>query len=277
MDNQKLERIIIIILLLVNLFLLGVVLSDKAETRRSRTETEEYLTEVLRSSGVTVGKNARLLQESPARCTLTRNLQQERRIVRGLLGGKYTSEDRGGNIMSYRSSRGQAVFRGSGVTEGMLNPGTIPVRSSAEKTVARLLRHMGISAEKREVGISETDGEAYAEYYCCCNGCPVYNAVLRIDFSGESPFLISGNRVFDDETASEGGEGMDSVSALLRFVELLRSGEFNCTTLEGFRPGYLVSVPVSGESTLTPVWRLETDGGVLLINAENGRVENGNA
>ena len=61
MDNQKLERIIIIILLLVNLFLLGVVLSDKAETRRSRTETEHYVTEVLRGSGVTVGKNVHLM------------------------------------------------------------------------------------------------------------------------------------------------------------------------------------------------------------------------
>ena len=277
MDNQKLERIIIIILLLVNLFLLGVVLSDKAETHRSRTETEHYVTEVLGSSGVTVGKNVRLLQEAPVGCTLTRNSLQEQRIVRGLLGEKYTSEDRGGNIMAYRSSRGQAVFRGSGVTEAILNPGSIPVRSNTEKTAARLLRHMEISAEKSVVGISETDGEAYAEYYCCCNGCPVYNAVLRIDFAGESPFLISGNRVFDDETMSEDGEGMDSVSVLLRFVELLRSGEFSCTALEEFRPGYLASVLVSGESTLTPVWRLETDGGVLLINAENGRIENGNA
>ena len=277
MDNQKLERIIIIILLLVNLFLLGVVLSDKAETRRSRTETEHYVTEVLRGSGVTVGKNVHLMQEAPAGCTLTRNSRQEQRIVRGLLGGKFSTEDRGGNIMAYRSSRGQAVFRGSGVTEAILSPGMTPVRSNPEKTAERLLRHMELSTEKSVVGISESDGEAYAEYYCCCNGCPVYNAVLRIDFAGESPLLLSGNRVFDDETVSEGEPGMDSASALLRFVELLRGGEFSCTVLEDFRPGYLVSVPVSGESTLTPVWRLETDGGALLINAENGRIENGNA
>ena len=82
---------------------------------------------------------------------------------------------------------------------------------------------------------------------------------------------------FDVPVEEDGGGLMDSGSALLRFVEILRAEEFSCTRVDAFRPGYLLSVLVSGESPLTPVWRLETDGGILLINAENGRIESKNA
>ena len=277
MDNRVLERIVIIILLLLDLVLLGIVLTDRAEARRSETETAYRVTEVLRENGVTVNGNTVPVQAAPPGCTLVRSSEQEQAMVKKLLKGSVAIEDLGGNILHYRSRRGQAVLRGSGETDVLLNRGTTVMRGSPEKTCARILRRMGVAAEACGAGISEADGNAYAEFYCCRDDYPVFNAVLHFDFSGDNVDMIIGTRIFDSLTEEDDSGLMDSVSALLRFTELLQSGEFSCTRLEDFRPGYLLSVLVSGESILTPVWRLETDGGVLLINAESGRIESGAA
>ena len=50
-----------------------------------------------------------------------------------------------------------------------------------------------------------------------------------------------------------------------------------CSRIDSIQAGYLQSVQVSGESLLVPVWRLETDAGVVLINAETGKLESGAA
>jgi len=59
----------------------------------------------------------------------------------------------------------------------------------------------------------------------------------------------------------------------MRFLEIVRSEGFICSRLEGLMPGYLMNVTVSGESTLTPVWHIETDTGELFINALSGKQE----
>ena len=272
MDNRVLERIVIIILLVLDLFLLGVVLGDRAEARRSRGETEAYLTRVLESNGVSVGKNAVLVQQAPPKCTLVRSAETEKRMAAKLVGGDPGVEDLGGNILFYRARQGQAVFRGSGETEALLSPNAVVSSGKPEKTTARLLRKMGLEAELLASGVNEADGETYTELLCCREGCPVFNAVLHFDFSGDCVYMLTGTRIFDRVTEERSEGLLDSASALLRFVELLRSGEIACTRLERFRPGYLSSVLVSGESTLSPVWCLETDGGTILINAENGKI-----
>lgn len=275
MDNRVLERIVIIILLLLDLFLLSVVLTDRAEARRSAAETAARAAEVLRSNGVTVAEGVVTVQSAPAKCTLQRSGAREQSMAKELLRGSVSVEDLGGNILYYRSAKGQAVLRGSGETEALLNRGAVEMRGSPEKTCTRILRKMGLSAELCGAGINASDGETYAEFFCCREAYPVFNAVLRFDFSGDSVYLVTGTRIFDSLTKSDDSGLLDSVSALMRFAEFLQqSEEFSCTQLDSFRPGYLASVPVSGETLLTPVWRLETDGGIFTINAENGRIEN---
>ena len=268
------ERIIIIILLLLNLFLLGVVLTDRVQARRGENDSAASVTAVLLDHGVSVDEDAELVQTAPVKCTLTRSMEQEENAVQRLLGNA-SREDLGGNIIYYRGTQGQVVFRGSGEVEALFSNGTIRTRGNRKKTAERLLKKLGIRTEFIEEGINSADGEAYVRFCCCREDYPVFNAVLHLDYSGDSVYMLTGTRIFETAAETDGAAGMDSVSALLRFVELLRNGEFSCTCLSGIRPGYYLSVLVSGESTLTPVWQLETDGGTLLINAENGRVESG--
>ena len=270
MDNRMLERIFIIILLLMNLCLLGVVLSDRAETRRSTARIAEQAAAALEDCGIRIDGDAVAVCQAPPRCGLERSAAAETEIINGLLG-QCTPEDMGGNILFYRSERGQALFRGSGEVTLLFAADAVPLRDSEEKTAQRLLRKAGMEAVPAEP--AGTEGAAVlTRFYCCRDGYPVFNAELEFDFSGGSLYMISGTRLFDIRTETDDSGLLDSVSALLRFAELVRAGSFSCSRLYGIVPGYLSEVVVSGESSLRPVWRLETDGGTLLLDAESGNV-----
>ncbi len=262
MDKRRLERIVLLILALLNVFLLVIVLSDEAAGRRSRRETAASVTALLEENGIAVSDGAVLIAPAPAPAALTREIMQENEKVRKLIGD-YTPEDAGGNIIYYRGEKGQALLRGSGETDVVLYDG-FPLRGGRERSVARLLRAVNVAAVPAAEG-SET------EFYCCFDGVPVYNALLSFTFSETHITMLTGTRLFDGVTALPDGGGMDSVSALLRFVEIVRTDGYICSRLDSVEAGYYMDVTRSGAAELTPVWRIGTDTGALLIDAATGR------
>ena len=269
MDSRKLERIVILILLLLNVFLLAVVLSDSAQTRRSNAETAAALTALLEEDGFSVAEDAIRICAAPPKCTLTRDLQTEHRMIRQLIG-KCEVRDQGGNILFYSGTKGQAQLRGSGEMDAIIERSSVSSRGGAQRTALRLLRRAGISALPTDR--NETDGDT-AELCVTLDGIPVYNAVLRFDFSGGSHYVMSGTRVLDSYTQEESDRLLDSVSVLIRFVELVRDEGYICSRIDSVVPGYLQTVTRSGEAVLSPIWRIDTDAGAFYIDAESGKAE----
>ena len=270
MDSRKLERIVILILLLLNVFLLAVVLSDSAQTRRSNAETAETRTALLEENGFTVADDAIQIIPAPPKCTLTRDMETEHRLISRLIG-KSEASDRGGNIYFYTGTRGQAQLRGSGETDAIFESGSVSLRGGTERAALRLLRRCGISAA---AGAAGQTGDSTVEVYATLDDIPVYNAVIRFDFSSGSHYVMSGTRVFDTAVKEESGGLLDSVSVLIRFVELVRDEGYICSRIDAVAPGYFQTVTRSGEAALSPVWRIETDAGAFLIDAESGKIEN---
>lgn len=266
-----LERIVLIILAALNLFLLSVVVTDRAEARGSRAETVRQVTQLLERNGIRADDGAITVRSAPPRITLSRSLSREAEMIRSMMG-ETGQEDLGGNILFYRGGDGQALLRGSGEIAALFSPGRVTLRGDAVRTSQRLLRRAGLDAEIFASG-ADTADNSYADAYCCWDGCPVFNAVLRFDYSGENLYMITGTRSFDTASEQKTEGLMDSVSALLRFVEFVNSEGFICSRLTAIRPGYMQTVVVSGESSLSPVWRITTDTGDLLVYAESGRVE----
>ena len=258
------------ILLLLNVFLLISVLSDGVESRRGASETVQAVKALLAEDGFTVGDGAVRVERAPVACTLTRDMALELHTVERLIG-KCEPTDQGGNIYFYRGASGQAILRGSGETDVLFSTGAVPLRGGMERTAQRVLRRAGISA----VPIGQPDtGEDTVGFYGTVNGIPVYNAALRLDFSGDGVYMITGVRLFDAVTEGSDEGLLDSVTVLLRFVEIVREEGFICSRIDSVAPGYLQSVTRSGEATLSPVWRIETDTGAFLINAKTGKAEN---
>ncbi|MBR1658915.1 MAG: hypothetical protein IJ705_01190 [Oscillospiraceae bacterium] len=270
MEQKKLERIILLILLLLNGFLLVIVLGEDAARRREEHETRQLLTELLAENGVEVGPEAELLQTAPPPCVVARSFEDEEQRIQGILGD-HSSEDLGGSIRFYRSERGQASLRGTGECDLLLTGDWMESSRSREKIAASLFARGGVELD--EAGWREEERNNAINLCCCWNGYPVYDAVLRFDFTPGRLDMVSGTLVFS-ELLSEGAEmPMDSATALTRFVSLAKSEGIICSRLERLSPGYLMSVALSGESNLTPVWRIETDTVNVYLNALTGEQE----
>ena len=267
MDSRKLERILALILALLNVFLLAVVLADSAQTRRSNAETAAALTALLEENGFAVSDGAIVIRPAPPKCILTRDLRTERRNVTRLIG-KASVEDLGGNIYMYVGTQGKAQLRGSGELDVMFQDGN--AQRPSEKAALRLLRRSGFRA--RSTGLNSAGADTL-EFYAEKNDIPVYNAVLRFTYFNGTLGTLNGICVFDGAAKEETGGFLDSVSVLIRFVELVREEGYICSRIDLVSPGYLQTVTRSGEMVLTPVWRIETDAGAFLIDAETGKAE----
>lgn len=118
------------------------------------------------------------------------------------------------------------------------------------------------------------EDDSYTVSICCAwEDSTVYNAKMQFSFAGGRLIMISGTRAFDVKTETSTAEPMNYTSAILRFIEIINENGYICSKITGFDAGYLMNVAVSGESVLTPVWRIETDTGIYYVNAENGRQE----
>ncbi len=258
-----------LIVALLNVFLLIVVFTDSAQERRSSAETVASLTAMLKENGIEVSDGAIRIRPAPSRCTLTRDMAAEQRITNRLIDTKQTL-DQGGNIYFYSGTKGQALLRGSGEIDALFKTDAVPQHGGAESAAKRLLRRWGIRAVPAEE--TERGGET-AALYATVDGIPVYNAQLRFTFAEGSLNMLTGTRVFDTVVKETEDGLLDSVSVLMRFMEIVRNEGYICSRIDALSPGYVQTVTRSGEAVLNPVWRIETDAGALLIDAETGSTD----
>jgi hypothetical protein len=267
MDTRKIEHIIIIILALLNLCLLTASLTDTIQARRADRKTRAELTALLAADGIRLGEDAVLLQETPAVCSVVRDMDAEQARMDALLGESVV-EDLGGAIRFYRAAHGQAVLRGTGEIDLLLTGGSVSAGGNRDSAAEKLFASAGVAT-------CAWDSPADGDLVRCClwDGLPVFNARLSFDFSGGNLSMVTGTLVLNRETKRSTEGVLNAASVLARFLEIVRTQGYICSTLESLTPGYLMTVAVSGESTLTPVWRLVTDTGALYLNALTGQTE----
>lgn len=272
MESSKIKNIIIIILLFLNVVLLSISVFD---ARRSSVIDKAELRaaeNILEKNGISVADGVKLNKIAPKGCSVVRNGEQEQSNVRRLIG-KGATEDLGGNIRYYSGANGQASCRGTGEMDMLLESGTVKTGNDVVKTALRTLEKLGLSGDGKFADVTGED-DSYTVSICCAwEDSTVYNAKMQFSFAGGRLIMISGTRAFDVKTETSTAEPMNYTSAILRFIEIINENGYICSKITGFDAGYIMNVAVSGESVLTPVWRIETDTGIYYVNAENGRQE----
>ena len=271
MDRSKLKNIIVLILLALNLFLLAAVVSDNSQSGHVRRQAWQSAVSALEGVGVSVSDNVDGAIDAPLMYTLRRSASVERAMLERLFG-RVSAEDLGGNIWYYNSAKGQASLRGSGETDMLFSSGVWSMGRDSTRAIFRLMEKLGLSYDEESlVGDSEDEGKYTVN--CAWKGGRVYNAPLTFYFSGDNLMMVTGTRVFDEVEESRGEGVMAELSAMMRFYEIIIGEDWSCTVLEDLDVGYVQSVTVLDESTLTPVWHFSTDTGSLYINAVTGRIE----
>ena len=263
MKTSRLKNVIISILALVNAFLLVLLVSRRAQERAARDRAVTQLVQLYAASGVELPPaliptgGARFSSVDPAR-----SLSAEAAFAEALLG-PCAPEDVGGGIYRYAGEYGQCLLRSSGAVEAALERAV----DDPEAFFESLFSSFGYAALSSD--LNGGSGEVVAVRML--SDAMVFNAELTLTFSENRLVAASGSFVPPAE-ADERGEGVDGVTALVRFLDYSNGGGEVCTAVTDVRAGYLLQSSASAFQRLIPAWRVTTDVNQYYVNTLTGEV-----
>ena len=122
MPWTKLKNIILLILVLTNLFLLALVVSQSLQNRRQNSQTREHTGLFLAERGVEVSADSIPQSIELLPQTAERNQEKEQQTAALLLKGEVEKEARGGEIYRYSNSQGWVQYHSDGSFSAYLEP-----------------------------------------------------------------------------------------------------------------------------------------------------------
>lgn len=268
MSWSRLKTIMIYILLLLNLFLLGLVGMNRLRARRYQTAALTEAAAVLTRNNIQVRQEDLPREMKLPAAVAIRDLQKEERLVRVFLGEDIQASASGGGLYVYEGEAGTASFRGNGeftITCNRPSDWSITPREVME----RLELDIGRTWEK--------EGSAAAEQ--SLNGVPVYPsgsgnqgaAGITFEFDSLGRLRgVSGRLLLGKLTGSQEELPISVSTALIAFFNFVVDSGDLCRELTGMTPVYRAA---AGEPVhLTPAWRISTDTGDYFVDAVSAEV-----
>lgn len=275
MDALKVKNFIILVLLIVNAVLLAVVISDKLRGDELWDQSVQGAVELLEGNGISVSVDADLSMRSLSLRQVTRSAELEQAEVSAVLGDIDPS-DRGGGIIFYGSTSGEATYRGTGIFDIVFYASSAPETQDEEKTAREYAEKLGLSlleGENSYTVVKSDDSSTVLRFNCALDGARIINCTVEFRFMVGRLYSISGTRPLDVGTSATEASVIDVPTVLMRFLELTRDKGHVCSELRGLELCYSFSAAASGEGSLTPTWRIVTDTGEFYLNALTGREE----
>lgn len=265
MEGSKVKNIVLLILLITNLLLLFLMVSQRLESRQLQEKALTDAVQLLEAKGVSVKADNLTRIAFPAAMTLERDAAWEQQSFAALLGEGTTVTQRG-LVAQYRGPLGEAEVRSDGEFSVSLIPGAYPVddgdRLACAQTALKLIHFTA--------DLTETTGETLVALQKIDDS-PVYSCRAVLRFEGESLVSIFGTRLVGQPVQSADSEPLSVATLLVRFrANLIESGEA-CTAILSASQGYLLS-STSGKMELLPVLRLETDTSYYYLSALTGEI-----
>ena len=271
MDKSIIKNFIILLLALVNVFLLYIVLHNSGEEQQAVTNRKEVLEKVLSENGISLNKNIVLPDKVVSQVSLKRDSVKEQTWISALIGN-CVATDLGGNIYYYKGSYGKAQLRGTGEFEIHLNGGVIATGKDPTSVAKATMKMLGMTYSDVEPIVKNDSSNTTVTLYCSWNNTPIYNAQMVFSFTNSSLMIIYGNKPLDSEyQPSSSNSYLDSVTVLMKFLELVRQTGKVCSKIDDLEIGYSLNSSVSGDCTLKPVWLIQTDSGPYYIDAQTGK------
>lgn len=263
MERYRLKNIIILILALMNLFLLASLTARETSRQSARRTAAEQLVSLFAADGITLDPSMISDEIPPSERTLTQDTALERRVAAMLLGNNLTRSDQGGNISTYSSDRGAALFRPGGFNAD----GTLE-KNDPEGFCREFCKKFGYEAP---VFQSDSDGDLTATVTRLYDGYSVFNCTVTFTISGGSLTSVSGTLLPDayTETASD-VQPLSASAALTVFQKMWRETGAVASSITDLYCCYELqsSVPMS----LVPAWCVETNTDLYYVNCYTGAV-----
>ena len=252
MDWNRAKNVIICMLLLVNLFLLGMIGYLRLQETRSFRESVEGTVRVLASRGIGVDESLITGKKDERRlCIIERDRTREAAVAQNLLG-----------ISEVSASGGNDRYKGEWGTAAWLSGGNFDAGFTANAAqFEQALRDSGIALP--EGWTAGATGEI-GQYI---DGLPIFNCGLRYVIGG-STCTVSGRYCLGKPQPVDDRAPMGECSVLISYASIV-SG-LAIERIDAMDPGWVVQTLPGIGVRLIPVWRITSPGLVTYVNAVDG-------
>ena len=263
MESSRLKNIVILILALMNLCLLGLLITRITTGRAAQELAKTQMVELFAAEGVSLDPDLIPDTTPPAGLTLIRDEDEEEKLAEFLLGDILTVSDGGGGVRSLQSQRGSAVFRADGSFDAVITDS----EDSAQTLCQAFCR--AFHYDDLTFTLEDTDGTASAVQ--THEGAPVVNCTVT--FTIEEGFVksVSGTHLPREAEVTAGGGAISALSALNAFLGTILEGAV-VTTVTDLYLCYELQSTTATPMALVPAWCVVTDTSRHYVNCYTGAV-----
>ena len=267
METYRLKNIVILILLLLNLFLLGLILHLRLQQRHTSLALEQQLTRLYENSGISLPEDLDAGALSLPPIETARSLSDEADLAAYLMGQPVETEDQGGGIYTYTGLYGSVQFRSSGAFD--YAPALPPSVSDPEAFCETFSETFGY----RYLSASFADGGGSYQAVRQVSGTDVYNCTISLHFSDHRLISASGVWVSTASTSLLTQPSFTAADALSRFLSYRSESGVVCNAVTAVRQVYALQTPTPSTLQLSPQWQVETDTYCYYVNCLTGEVQ----
>lgn len=241
----------------VNAFLLVLVLVREWKSVQVTETAREQVIEVFQRNGIQVDRDVLPKDAHRTAMTVTRDPEAETRQAAALLGELVPADD---STTVYQGADGsEAQFYPNGEWSASFPPGKYPLNGDTPSALAlRVMEAMGLEAQV----VSAPESGASVTVCQVWDGLPVFTCQATFHFEGgELRSVRDGRRLIGTPQSEGGTESMTVTTALLRFLDYIKSHGDICNQITGFYAGYTLDTTQIDPARLTPTWSLTTNAG----------------
>ena len=272
MKTSRIKNIVIVILALVNAFLLVLLLGRQNQQRVAHERSVEQLSLLLANNGIAFDTSLLPGNVSYLAAELSYDADAEAAFARALLGDDAAVRSTGGGSSVYESECGSLRFRANGVIEGTPNLFVSNPIALCEDIFRSCDYEMDDTAYAHALAVSDS-GSGTISALRSVDGLSVFAAPLSLTFENNTLVAVSGS-FLPSVTSVAGADGMDAISALVRFLDYRNSNGLVCTEITALTRGYLLQSSATS-AKLSPAWHIATDVSEYYVNSATGEITRG--
>lgn len=269
MKTSRLKNIVIVILTLVNVFLLVLLFGRQNQQRAAYMRCVEQLDILLSDSGIDFDTSLLPKDVSIPSAELSRNTNAERTFSEMLLG-KAELRSVGGGICVYENDVGSCQFRSNGTVEGTLTCAVSNPLAFCESIFRDCGYAMNEDSYAQAIAVNDS-GSGTVSALREVDGHPVFASPLSLTFENRILVSVSGS-FLSGVTVAKPADGMDPISALVRFLDYRNTNGLVCTEITCMEYGYLLQDSASASGRLVPVWHILAGTSNYYVNFITGHI-----
>ena len=269
---SKIKDIIILILLAVNLCLSFFTMNRQTQIDQLQRQPRSEAIAFLKSRDIRIADHTVPECMTLKSMQVTRNIQQEEKLARILLGGTVIPEARGGGVYRYFNDQGSVQFRGNGEFSARFAHGVYQAQQDGiQEYSTYILEQMEFSGQLIQ---SEKEGEdtvlTYRQFW---EDIPLFNCQVQMNYTGNVLVAMTGGRRLTgvpEEIVST--KQISVATALMRFYNGVKELGDACTRIEEIRQGYIVTSAITEPIPMIPVWQVVTDTCTYQLDTLTGQL-----